>query len=86
MKSKVCFNCTVNQEPVDIISYVTFIDELNGLTLTLKSDRDLKGDLEVFFCSWTGGGGSGLAAASRVPVLEGSTFFYEMSIKMVQMY
>lgn len=37
----------------------------------------MKDDLEaLFFSSWTGGGGSGFAAASKVPVLEGSTFFF----------
>lgn len=42
----------------------------------LKSDR--KEDLEAgFFSSCAGGGGSGFAAASSVPALEGSAFFHQ---------
>lgn len=45
----------------------------------------MKDDLEaLFFSSWTGGGGSGFAAASKVPVLEGSTFFSLKSQRRIQ--
>lgn len=45
----------------------------------------MKDDLEaLFFSSWTGGGGSGFAAASKVPVLEGSTFFLLKSQRRIQ--
>lgn len=47
--------------------------------LTLDLKMDMNPDLEAGFFSWTGGGGSGFGAASKVPVLEGSTFFYQQS-------
>lgn len=45
---------------------------------TLDLKRDMNPDLAGLF-SWAGGGGSGLGAASKVPVFEGSTFWCQQS-------
>lgn len=46
---------------------------------TLDLKMDMNPDLEAGFFSWAGGGGSGLGAASKVPVFEGSTFWCQQS-------
>lgn len=46
---------------------------------TLDLKMDMNPDLEAGFFSWAGGGGSGLGAASMVPVFEGSTFWCQQS-------